>query len=551
MEIPHLWTAIASAVVVFLAIVCFVPALGERFFTPIEVFTSRIAHRKGLSIFVVAVAPIAIRLSLLWWLPVPVPSVHDEFSYLLAADTFAHGRLTNPPHPMWIYFETFHVNQHPTYMSKYPPAQGGFLALGQLLGHPWIGVLLSVGLMCGAIVWMLQGWLPPKWALLGGVLVAFRLGIFTYWVNSYWGGAVAAIGGALVVGALPRVMRARRARDAVIMTLGVAILANSRPLEGLIFCVPVLIALGIWLFSRRSGPARETAARFFLPAGAVLALAIVFMGYYNWRGTGHPLLFPYVVNSRSYMTVPQLAWEKGRAPIHYLNPQFDAFYNDQEQGIVAAGKATSLYRTRLILQYDAGRLGSFFLWPELCVPLIALPWILADRRVRFLVVQFVFCFLGFLLVVWFLEHYAAPLTATIFGLVVQGLRHVRRWRFRAYRVGVGITRAVFVACVLFAAWSTYAARGDNSGEDRARIVRQLDRMSGKQLVLVRYFDDHDPNDEWVYNRANIDGSKIVWAREIPGVPLQPLLSYFHDRRVWVVTPDKDDPELAPYDPSSD
>ncbi len=198
-----------------LALAWFVPRLGDGWLGAIERLGARFAARKRAVIIAVALAAIMMRLSLLWLTPVPVPAAHDEFSYLLAADTFAHGRLTYPPHPMWIFLDTIAVNQHPTYMSKYPPAQGAVLALGMSLGHPWIGVLLSMAGMCAAITWMLQGWFPAEWALLGAVLALVQFAAFNYWVDSYWGGAVAAIGGALVMGSLPRILHRQRASDSL------------------------------------------------------------------------------------------------------------------------------------------------------------------------------------------------------------------------------------------------------------------------------------------------------------------------------------------------
>src|SRR5258708_5816402 len=273
--------------VVCVALAFTIPELGDSWLSPLECRFATLARKSVLAVVCVGLLALGLRLALLSILPVPQPEVHDEYSHLLLADTLAHGRLANPTHPMWIHFETFHVNWHPTYASMYYPGQALFLAFGQIvLGHPFWGVWLSSGLMCAAICWSLHGWLPPGWALVGGILAVIRLGTFSYWADSYWGGTVTALGGALLLGALPRIKASQRVRDAVIMAVGMALLASTRPYEGLFFCVPVIVAL-LWWMIRPGSPSMGTSmAKILLPAGLLMAAAFAGLGYDFWRGTG-------------------------------------------------------------------------------------------------------------------------------------------------------------------------------------------------------------------------------------------------------------------------
>jgi hypothetical protein len=545
--------AISAGFTLALGLLAFLfPRFGQSALHRAEGTLSRLAQRKALAAIVVFLSVIAIRLLALPLLHVPVPGIHDEFSYLLMSDTFAHGRLANPPHPMWVSFETFHVNWLPTYSSMYPPAQGFALALGQFLGHPWIGVLLSNAAMCAAILWMLQAWMPARWAFLGAALTALKLGIASYWMNGYWGGALAAIGGALVLGSLARIVKRPRVRDAVLLGLGVAILANSRPYEGFLFCLPAAAWLFWWFIGKTKSKdtLRVRLHNAVLPLAIVLILTTAFMGYYNWRLTGNALVMPHVLNTRTYHTAPLFLWEHPKPEMHYRNPQFEDFYNGWERDNYHTNRTDALR----VSWEKLFRGGITYLWPGLLLALPALPFVLRDPRMRLPLITVAIGAIGVFVVIWSAAHYAAPLTCVIYALIVQAIRHLRTMRIKARPVGAALSRAIVLLLVLDTGINVargicdpllWPCQGDPS---RAAIAEKLNHTPGQHLIVVRYTEDHNIHDDWVYNGAEIDAAKVLWARELDPEQNAKLFTYFKDRKIWLVTPDTDNTYLEPYTP---
>lgn len=550
------------------------PQTGSRFFEVFEQRFAKISEKRGWCVLAVGAVAVLARIAVLPILPVPQPWIADEFSHLLLADTLVHGRLNNPTHPMWIHFETIHEIMRPSYASMYPPAQGFFLAIGKLIaGSPFAGVCLSVGVMCAAICWMLQAWVAPPWALLGGLIAVMRLAVFSYWGNSYWGGAAAATGGALLLGALGRIWQRKRVRDAILMAAGLALLANSRPYEGLIFSLPVAAALGIWFFRMKAAERTAAWKRVIAPLAACVLLLGIGMGYYFWRVTGSPFRMPYQVDRSTYAMAPYFLWQApALAPIYHQKALQD-FYTGTELDFYTRNRTL---RTVLAIEVaKAGEIWLFYLGPALTIPLIfvfaAVPygtsWHRLSRRLRFLLIALTISLAGLAIEVFFFPHYAAPMTALLYGFVLMAMEGLQGWQWQGKQVGRFLTRAVPVVCMLVFAlragatplrlslrpnwpptWYNLKATYSN----RARFQAQLEGLPGRHIVLVRYApsSSDDPGFAWVYNAADIDQAKIVWAWDMGEPKNRELLDYFKGRHIWIVRLDNRPLKLEAYSPAS-
>jgi hypothetical protein len=520
------WIAIAAAVSAAIA----APRPFQRVWRLVLVPIDAVARRRALAIATCAalsaVGSIIVAEAVRW----PEPKEHDEFSYLLAADTFARGRLANRTHPMWRHFDTFHVMQEPTYASKYPPGQGLFLALGQAaFGQPLAGVWLSGALMAAALCWMLYGFLPPRWAFIGGLVAVGRFGVASYWTQSYWGGAVAALGGALVLGALPRLVAHASARVAVLGAAGIALLANSRPFEGIVAAVPVAAALVAW-FVRAPGPERRRAlARAALPALLVLVAATVWMAVYNQTVTGSAFRLPYRAYQDHHPFTPVFLWlpvePAPRYEIDVIRQMSDALIEPYRAQHALSG----------FLSASGAKLAGFaefFVGPQLWIAFLALPWILRRRGMKVALATVALTVVAILVETYYMHHYFAPVTGAIVLLIAMGLRTLGAWRPGRGRVGAALVLGLLIGVGFSMLGQARELRRSPPSEwRRSAVLRELTSDPAPDLVIVRYGPNHVMNYEWVYNRADVDSSPVVWAHDLGAARNRELLAWYPGRKV--------------------
>ena len=517
---------ISDLLILTLAILLSVLLLGKVYLGPALEKISRDPRTCMALLFALA---ILLRLALLPQCPVPIPSGADDFGYVLLGDTLAHFRLANAAHPLHPFFESVFTLQQPTYSSIYPLGQGFVLAFGELVFRSqWAGVLLSSGIFCALCYWMLRAWVPPMFALAGGVLAIIQFGPLSPWVNSYWGGAVSASAGCLVFGSLPRLRESPRLRYGVLLGLGFALQLLTRPFESVFLAAAVTVYL---VMTFRSKPV-------FAAAGVTL-VAIGLMLAQNKAVTQSWTTMPYMLSRYQYGVPTTFTFQPNPVPHSDLTAEQALDYKAQ----AAIHDTPQSYWQRLAYRFRYLR---FFL-------LVPLYFVVIPSLKQWLAGTIALFALGTNFYPYFYPQYVAALSCVFVLFAVQGLAKLPS-QARTLVLLLCIAPFIFwyglfawgdtnlLPITAFQSWH-YINRGDP--QSRAAIERQLLNSGGEQLVFVRYSPLHR-FEEWIHNAADIDAAPIVWANDLGPVENQKLLDYYPRRNAWLLEPDARPPALTPY-----
>ena len=521
---------------------------------------SWLSRKTGWCLLLFAVLPVGLRLALLSHHPIPVPDLYDEFGHLLVADTLRHWRLANPAHPMHRFFETFFVLQQPTYSSIYPIGSGLLLAIGwTVFGTPWAGVLLGTAAFCSLCYWMLRGWVTPRWAFIGGVLAVLEFGPLNQWTNNYWGGALTAAAGCLVFGALPRLRDQQNVlRNSILLGLGVAIHVLTRPYE----TVFLVIAIALCFV-----PFTETPRVLLLKVAAIATLmALPALGLtllQNKRVTGAWLTLPYALSEYQYGVPAPLTFQASLTPHVPLTREQELDFRMQS-GFHPGRDTVSSYFARLFFRIRYYR---FYFFAPLYLALLAFLVSIRSYRWAWVPVTCALLALGVNYFPAFQFHYVAAAVCLFVLMSVKGLERITQLRF-----GNEAARAILFLCLAqftfwyalhipdneefaketraFDLWDSINHRsiGNQSPERRLRVADDLARIPGKLLVFVQYWPNHPFQEEWVYNSADIDAQRLVWARDLGDDENRKLISYYGNRKAMRLEPDARPPRLLNYEP---
>lgn len=499
------------------------------------------------------------------------PNLHDEFSYLLAADTFAAGRLTNPTPSHPEFFESFHILVEPSYCSKYPPGFPMLLAIGILLtSSPTFGLALSAALAGASVYYAARGIFSARWAFAPVMLVMLSVNAHVFWSLKYMPGWICVAASSLVLGACLRLRRRYAPGSTSVAGVGIVLLGMTRPYEGLIFTLACAIVFAVWKAMNTVNSISPCSSSFLMRRGyqaltslfmefrqawaAWVMFAIVMLGgavgfcCYNLATTGKATRLAYQVHESQYGLAPLLlSCDPPANEPNYHHREIERFHRE-----VCLTDFIRLQSPAAYMEDIPRRLSLLLSTLGMPTALLALIGLVVGPRAKyFLASIFLAVAVSSLVVPWNMPHYFACALPPIALLGALGLQQIGR-KFagsmqqrsdRTFAAVLGVQGLLLLAgCI------SLCTRPDTKFHElRHQAITKLQQSDGKKLVFVRYSENHDLNEEWVYNAASLQRSEIVWARDMGARNIQ-LRGEFRDRNAFLLTVSNDRIELESCGP---
>lgn len=389
---------------------------------------------------------------------------------------------------------------------------------------------------------------PNDLALLLTLLLAFIVSGFHYWSYSYWGGSVAGLFGALVLGASLKIARSKEWSFSygLLFAFSGICLGNARPFEGLVFylgCFSVLILPRIW----KEWNQTRLWLKFGLPCVLVYGLGLGLMLDYNVRTTGDPLKMPYMLHTEQYSNRGgQFLSDGEKFEKEYRHPQMARVYAENESP-TRRGDPSIVGLLWNRISFTSKELTGFWFW------VLVIGSFVASREWRIGVIVVVAGGMAILAPYSFHPHYVAPFFPAVLLLI--GLGANRLWPLlSSQRRLAGVLLMALALLPLVSEIIQNQLRGvlaDNGSlsfvEFRKYITDGIGGIEGDDLVFVRYHPEAKLHDEFVYNEADIDESSIVWARFMSFEENQELIDYYGGSRlVWLLEAAGKNSQIIPY-----
>ncbi len=502
--------------------------------------------RDWLIILLLIAATVMLRIHDLRTYSIPAPVVVDEHTNLLGAETFALGRLTNPPVLLHDQLFEMYVVNFPTRMMKYQPAMALFMAAGIVwFDHPYWGVLACMALAIGASYWAMVGWCSRPVALAGALVLMLLFRAPHYWIQSYWGGGHVFLASMLMLGAYPRIFIHHHYRAIIPASFGLVLAMLSRPLEGGVLALALAISGAItWWRYFSAAERRQFLHAIWRPMTIIIGSYIAWQMYYNYRVTGDALTLPYMAYESFYAKQPLFTFQQPRYENNFAHPvitklqNFDMrYYWDKKQRPVGLLILNFLILTGLD---RLPRLSTQLAFFAAHLPLITL-WLESKKHkpTTHSILPFYICWillcLCFIYSAPSMPHYLAPYFAVIVVMLAASSR------------GVMFNRLVLTACVgmyatMLATIGTYTYTFPNAMRTMRKwdINQRLMIQPGKDIVFSM-----NRSLAPIYNEPDIDNSEVIWAWPLSPEKNQELIDHYPDRNVWYI-PSGRAIELRPY-----